>query len=112
MKYTLMILITFVPIIALGQDKNNIKDDFQSQTLITTHPISKLSSDSEENLKTLLVDDRKFSKSLIPFDFDKSYNLSFTEKHTRLFEYIDNNDSHENLLESEPFLDLRWRLRK
>ena len=107
-----MILIIFVPIIALGQDKNNGTNEFHSRTLITHHPILKLSSDSEKKLKTLLVDDRKFSKSLIPFDFDKSYNVSFTEKHTRLFEYLDNNDSHENLIESEPFLDLRWRLRK
>ena len=76
MKNTLLILLILAPIIALGQDKNYSKNDFQSKTTIINHPILKHSQDSEKNLETVLIDDRKFLKSLIQFDFDKSHSLS------------------------------------
>ena len=112
MKNILLILIILAPVIALGQDKDYNKNDFQSETVITNHPILKFSYDSEKNLETVLIDDRNFSKSLIQFDFDKSHSLSFTENNSRLFRFIDNNDQNEKLLESEPSLDLKWRFNK
>ena len=112
MKNALLILIFLSPIIALGQDKNFSKNDLQSETIITDHPILKLSQDSEKNLETVLIDDRNFSKSLIQFDFDKSHSLSITEKNSGLFKFLNNNDQNERLLESEPLLDLKWRFNK
>ncbi len=112
MKNTLLILLILSPIIALGQDKNYSKNDFQPETVITNHPILKLSQDSEKNLETVLIDDRNFSKSFIQIDFDKPHSLSFTDKNPRLFKFIDNNDQNERLLESEPSLYLKWRFNK
>ncbi len=112
MKNTLLILLILSPIIVLGQDKNYSKKDFQSKTVIMNHPILKLSQDSEKNLETVLIDDRNFFKSLIQFDLDKSHSLTFTDKNSRLFESIENNDQNKRLLESEPSLDLKWRFNK
>jgi hypothetical protein len=112
MKNTLLILIFLAPIIALGQEKNYSKNDLQSKTRITNHPILNHLQDSEKNLETVLIDDRKFSKSLVQFDFDKSYSLSFTDNKTNLFKFIDNNDQNKRLLESEPYLDLKWRFKQ
>ena len=112
MKNALLILMFLWPIIALGQNKNFSENDLQFDTIITNHPILKLLQDSEKNLETVLIDDRKFSKSLIQFDYDKSYSLSLTNKNTKLFKFIDNNDQNKRLLESEPSLDLKWSLKK
>lgn len=112
MKNALLILLILSPIIALSQDKNYNKNDFQSETAIANHPILKLSQDSEKNLETVLIDDRNFSKSLIQFDLHKSHSLSFSDKNSRLFKIIDDNDQNEKLLESEPSLDFKWRFNK
>ncbi|MCC8358923.1 hypothetical protein [Salinimicrobium sediminilitoris] len=112
MKKTLFTFIVFVPIIAFGQDKTYSKKDLQTETVIANYTLLKPSNESERNIETVLIDDRNFSKSLIDFNLDKSYSLSFTEKSARLSKFIDDKDSNEEILELEPFLYFEWKLRK
>ena len=112
MKKTLFTFIILVPIIAFGQDKTYSKDDLQYETVIANNILLKPSNGSERNIETVLIDDRNFSKSLINFNLDKSYSLSFPKKSTRLSRFIDNKDSNEEILKLEPFLYFEWKLRK
>ena len=112
MKNTIVILIFLVPVIALGQDKTYSKSDVQSEMVIADYSFSKASKKSERNIETVLIDDRNFSKPLIDFDLSKSYSLSFTEKDTRLFKFIESNDLDEETLQPEPLLDFKWQLKK
>ncbi|MDX1602363.1 MAG: hypothetical protein R3209_04795, partial [Salinimicrobium sediminis] len=109
MKKIFFIVIIFLPVLAFGQDRSLTKNTFQSQTELQNHPLLRISADSERNMETILVDDRNFSKSLINFNFVKSYNLSFTEKNTRLFKIIEEKKSVEGSLELEPLLELKWQ---
>lgn len=109
MKKIFFIVIIFLPVLAFGQERSLTKNTFQSETELQNHPLLRISADSERNMETILVDDRNFSKSLINFNFVKSYNLSFTEKNTRLFKIIEEKKSVEGSLELEPLLELKWQ---
>lgn len=110
MKNTFLILIFLVPVIALGQDKIYSKKDVQPEMVIADYSFSKTSKKSVRNIETVLIDDRNFSKPLIDFDLSKSFSLSFTEKDTRLFNFIESKDLDEKALQPEPLLDFKWQL--
>ena len=112
MKNIFLILIFLVPVIALGQDKTNGKNNIQFEMVITNYTFSKASKESERNIEMVLIDDRNFSKPLIEFDLSKSYSLGFTEKDTRLFKLIENKNLDEKALQPGPLLDFRWQLKK
>ncbi len=112
MKRTFFTLIILVPIIAFGQDKTYSKNDLQFETVIANYTLIKPSNESERNIETVLIDDRNFSKSLIDFNWDKSYSLSFPEKSARLSKFIDYKDLNEEIFELESFLYFEWKLRK
>ena len=100
-----------MPLLVLGQDKVSGVDHLSTETELEKHLLWKTFHPLQGHVETTLIDDRNYSRSLINFDLDKSYNLSFTAKNKRLFEYI-NKNSDERLLESEPIMDFKWPLKK
>ena len=105
MKKVVFVLIIFLPVLTFGQENSCIKSDLQQEKELQDYPLYNLAADSERNMEIILIDDRNFSKPLVTFDFDKTYNLSFTEKKKSLFKFND----VEGATEVDPIKSWEWQ---
>lgn len=115
MKRNLILILTLMPFLALGQSNfyNNI---FGDRFLTTEYGFEKnlilgTSNDLEKHLETTLINDIKYYKSFLTLVLNKSYGLSFTIKNDRKLEIIDDHELDEMLLKAGP-IDYKWQFRK
>ena len=66
----------------------------------------------EKHLETTLINDIRYHKSVLNFDLDTSYDLSFAIKNDQPFKFIDGYKLDEILLETGPVKDFKWQFRK
>jgi len=99
-----------MPFLALGQSNsyNNIfGNGFEKE------PIYGSSNDLERNLQTTLINDIKYSKSVLNLDLGKSYGLSLTLlKSDKTFNVIDDDKLDEMLLKFRPLKNFKWQFRE
>ena len=116
MKKKIIIILTFMPFLALAQ--SNFYNKIFGNRYLTTenrfekHLIWRASNDLERHIETTLINDTRYYKSVLNFDLDKSNNLSFTVKNDKLLDLLDNHKLDEMLLEGKSLKDFKWKFRK
>lgn len=112
MRNSIGIILVFLPLTLLGQDKNLATDFSLIAQEFEKHLFQKVLNDPEGNMEMTLIDDRNFYRSLINFDLERSYSLSFTAKDQKLFKFIDNQEITKKAFDFEPLWEFNGRLLK
>lgn len=115
MKRKIIIILTMMPLLALGQSKmtNDIlgNGDITSQDKFEKHLIWQGSSDLERHIETPLINDTKYFRSILNFDLDNTYNLSFNVKNKNMLNLHDDFKLDEIQMEEKSLLDFKRYLR-
>ena len=102
-----------MPILAIGQsDFHNLssnESNLKTNTGFQNHSILRNISDREKKIKTSLINDVKKDKTIIDFELNKSYNLSFNTKNNEKIKLFDDQKSDEVLFKLEPLKELNWQ---
>lgn len=115
MKREIIIILTMIPLLALGQSKmtTNIlgNGDLPTQDKFEKPLIWQGSSDLERHIKTPLINDTKYFRSILNFDLDNTYNLSFTVKNKNILNLLHDFKLDEIQMEEKSLLDFKRHLR-
>ena len=102
-----------MPILAIGQsDFHNLssnESNLKKNTVFQNHSILRNISDREKKIETSLINDKKKDKTVIDFELNKSYNLSFNTKNNEKIKLFDDQKSDEVLFKLEPLKELNWQ---
>ncbi len=112
MRNTIFIVLIFLPLITLGQDKNVATDSSPTGNTSGIPLLWNTSIDSEGNIETTLIDDRNFYRSFINFNLKRSHSLSFTATTNSLFKMMNDQELEEELFDVEPSFDIKWKFKK
>lgn len=112
MRNTIFIVLIFLPLITLGQDRKAATDPSPTENTSGIPLLWNTSIDSEGNIETTLIDDRNFYRSFINFNLKRSHSLSFTATTNSLFKMINDQELEEELFDVEPSFDIKWKFRK
>lgn len=99
--------------LAFGQSELNNKDLYEkyapTEMGSENHQIRSPLRDIDSKIETTLINDIKQDKSVLDFEADKSYGLSFKTEHIEL---IDRQITDKVLYRLKPLKDLNWQLKK
>ena len=108
MKKPILICLTLLPFLALGQinSNNKISGEQNSPTVIgfEKHLISSISNAFEKNTETALINDTRYYLPTVKFNLSKSNDVSLTTKNDIVIKVIDEQKLNQMLLKVKPLI--------